>query len=101
MAAGAVSKRSGLSPGTLRDILSGRSRNPGIVSLASIAAALDCELTDLLGEADHSRSPKSDRVRGNLADAIAAIVDPIGGIEIELPSRRSRRGFARLDNSES
>jgi plasmid stability protein len=36
--------------------------------------------------------------RGNLADAIAAIVDPLGGIELDLAPRDSRRDLPNLES---
>jgi hypothetical protein len=39
-------------------------------------------------------------VRGNMADAIAAIVDPVGGIDLDLPPREpSRRRLPFADES--
>lgn len=38
------------------------------------------------------------RVAGNVADAIAAIVDPIGGIELDLPPRSTTREPPRFDD---
>ena len=46
----------------------------------------------LLLAAGLKRSPRGrQRVAGNVADAIAAIFDPIGGIELDLPPRTPRR----------
>jgi hypothetical protein len=41
----------------------------------------------LLLAAGLERAP---RVAGNVADAIAAIMDPLGGVELDLPMRSSR-----------
>jgi hypothetical protein len=38
------------------------------------------------------------RVPDNVADAIAAIVDPIGGIELDLPPRSRTREPPRFDD---
>jgi hypothetical protein len=43
-----------------------------------------------------SAAPGS-RVPGNLADAIRAIVDPVGGIELDLPERGGYREPPRFD----
>jgi phosphopantothenoylcysteine decarboxylase/phosphopantothenate--cysteine ligase len=45
----AVSLKAGLGKDVVRDILSGKSANPGIASLLALAAALDCDLSDLVG----------------------------------------------------
>jgi phosphopantothenoylcysteine decarboxylase / phosphopantothenate---cysteine ligase len=48
LSAAAASAKAGLGKGVVGDILSGKSANPGIETLAAIARALDCELTDLI-----------------------------------------------------
>ena len=102
--ANAISVGAGLNRGAVSDILDGRSRNPGIATLASIAQALGCGLEDLILRPSTSAPTlrKKEPVPGNLADAIAAIVDPIGGIVVEKSSRRSHRGipeFGATDES--
>ncbi len=49
----------------------------------------------LLLAAGLKRTPQA---AGNVADAIAAIVDPIGGIELDLPPRSPTREPPRFDD---
>lgn len=49
----------------------------------------------LLLAAGLKRAP---RVPGNVADAIAAIMDPIGGVELDLPLRSGTREPPRFDD---
>lgn len=49
----------------------------------------------LLLAAGLERTP---RVPGNVADAIAAIMDPLGGVELDLPMRSSVREPPRFDD---
>ncbi len=57
---------------------------------AAHGRSMEDEVRQILSATVHGKAP----VSGNLADAIAAIVDPIGGIELELPTRRSERSAA-------
>jgi transcriptional regulator with XRE-family HTH domain len=43
-----LAKRAGVNETYVRDILKGRSRNPQAAKLARVAAALDCEIHDLM-----------------------------------------------------
>lgn len=56
--------------------------------------SLEAEVRSILADAVNAGAPGPE----NLADAIAAIVDPIGGIEFELPSRRSHRGPVNFES---
>jgi transcriptional regulator with XRE-family HTH domain len=49
LTAAAASRKAGLGKDVVRDILSGKSANPGIVSLLALAEALGCDLSDLVG----------------------------------------------------
>ncbi len=67
--------------------------------LAARAAAhgrsVEAEAKDILSNALGGDMPE--RVPGNLADAIRAIVEPIGGIELELPIRQPVREPPRFE----
>jgi len=51
----------------------------------------------LLASALQRPPRRSQRVAGNAADAIAAIFDPIGGVELDLPQRTATREPPRFD----
>lgn len=67
--------------------------------LAARAAAhgrsVEAEAKDILSSALGGAVPEP--VPGNLADAIRAIVEPIGGIELELPIRQPVREPPRFE----
>ncbi len=67
--------------------------------LATRAAAhgrsMEAEAKDILSNALGGEPPQ--RVPGNLADAIRAIVEPIGGIDLELPIRQPVREPPRFE----
>jgi transcriptional regulator with XRE-family HTH domain len=46
----ALEKRAGLKPSAVQNILYGRSKNPSVTIVKAIAKALDCSVSDLLGE---------------------------------------------------
>lgn len=46
----ALEKQAGLKPSAIRNILYGRSKNPSLSVIQSIAAALNCSVTDLIDE---------------------------------------------------
>lgn len=51
----AASLKAGLGPDAIRTILSGRSKSPRAENLAALAAALDCDVSYLLGARDEPR----------------------------------------------
>ncbi len=48
----ALEKRAGLKPSAVQNILYGRSKNPSVTIVKAIAKALDCSVSELLGETD-------------------------------------------------
>ena len=52
ISAHAFEKKAGISKSTLQNILQGRSKNPSINVLKSVASALECTLSELLGDTD-------------------------------------------------
>lgn len=50
ISAHALEKKAGLKPSAVQNILYGRSKNPSIFILQAISKALDCSITDLIGE---------------------------------------------------
>ncbi|MEQ1696050.1 MAG: plasmid stabilization protein [Hyphomicrobiaceae bacterium] len=59
------------------------------VRAAAHGRSMEAEAKDILSTALGGELPE--RVPGNLADAIRAIVEPIGGIELELVPRQPVR----------
>jgi len=57
-----LEKKAGLRPGGVYNILSGRSKNPSIFIVQSIANALNCSVTDFI-EADETLNNKKQMVR--------------------------------------
>jgi transcriptional regulator with XRE-family HTH domain len=63
LSAYALEKRAGLKPSVVHNILQGRSKNPAISTLHSVAKALNCTVSDLIGEEAPSLSlPQQDSV---------------------------------------
>ena len=58
-----LARAAGLNDTYVRDVLSGRSKNPGIEGLQRLAAALNCEITDLTqgGDAELDKSQTNHR----------------------------------------
>lgn len=54
-----LERKSGLSVGAVQSIINGRSSNPGIEFVASVAKALDCSVDELLNNSSASSSPYS------------------------------------------
>lgn len=54
----ALSRKAGLNPTAVRDILTGRSKNPRSSTLFGLAAALRCDVSDLVGEERLRLGPK-------------------------------------------
>ncbi|MBY0264063.1 MAG: helix-turn-helix transcriptional regulator [Holosporales bacterium] len=50
LSASALERKAGIRPSTLQNILQGRSKNPSIEVLQSVAQALNCSVSELLGE---------------------------------------------------
>ncbi len=63
-----LEKKAGLKTNAVRNIVTGRSKNPNISTLKALANILECDFTDLLGESDNSDS---------VASVTAKIQDPI------------------------
>lgn len=55
-----LERKAGLKESAVRNILSGRSSNPGIESLTAIADTLDCSIDDLVGKTE-ARKLKSEQ----------------------------------------
>jgi phosphopantothenoylcysteine decarboxylase/phosphopantothenate--cysteine ligase len=72
LSAAATSLKAGLGKGVVGDILSGKSANPGVETLAAIARALDVGLGDLIGGSEPPRA-------GDGGVAGKAVVLIIGG----------------------
>lgn len=68
-----LAKRAGVKPSFVYDILHGKSRNPSMNRLASLAEVLDLHLTDLLGIAD--KPPKGQHGEGYALVSRALAVD--------------------------
>jgi plasmid stability protein len=64
------------------------------IQAARHGRSMEEEARLILAEGLKRRKPMA----GNLADAIAAIVDPVGGIELDFPSRDSRRDLPNFEN---
>jgi plasmid stability protein len=56
--------------------------------------SMEEEVRQILAEGLQGKRPAAQ----NLADAIAALVDPIGGIELDVPLRPTEREPPRFDN---
>ncbi len=54
LSASALEKKAGLRPSTLHNILLGRVKNPTIESIQSIAKALNCSVSTLIGDESYS-----------------------------------------------
>ena len=54
-----LERKSGLSVGAVQNIINGRSSNPGIEFVASVAKALNCSVDELLNDSSTSR-PKAE-----------------------------------------
>ena len=50
MSVSELERRAGLKPSTIQNILHGRSKNPGIDTIKSIAQELQCSIEELIGE---------------------------------------------------
>lgn len=59
-----LEKEAGLRPGSVYNILSGRSKNPGFLIVQSIASALDCSVSEFI-EADYTLNDKQQVAKGN------------------------------------
>lgn len=53
----ALSRLSGVKQSVISDIENGKTRNPGIETVLSLAKALGCSLNDLLGEEEKEGKP--------------------------------------------
>jgi phosphopantothenoylcysteine decarboxylase/phosphopantothenate--cysteine ligase len=61
LAATTVSKKAGLGKTAVLDLLQGRNKNPGLLTLVAIAEALDCDIEYFLGSARTSQGSPSMR----------------------------------------
>jgi phosphopantothenoylcysteine decarboxylase/phosphopantothenate--cysteine ligase len=78
LTAAAASRKAGLGKDVVRDILSGKSANPGIMSLLALAEALGCDLSDLVGVRSEAKAaPVPSGPPGPLAGRTVVLV--IGG----------------------
>ncbi len=67
LTASSVEKKSGLKVSAVRNILAGKSTNPGIETLVAIAEILECSADDLLGI--ESKNPFSSPTKGHTKKA--------------------------------
>ena len=73
----ALSLKAGLNETYVRDLLKGRSRNPRQGHLQNLAAALDCQVSDLTGEKPAARpgDATTNDAKGKLLDAFDAMTE--------------------------
>lgn len=64
------------------------------VQAARHGHSMEEEARQILAEGLRGKRPAAQ----NLADAIAALVDPVGGIELDIPQRPTERKPPRFDN---
>jgi plasmid stability protein len=64
------------------------------VQAAHHGRSMEEEARQILAEGLQGKRPAAQ----NLADAIAALVDPVGGIELDIPLRPIERESPRFDN---
>ncbi len=85
MSASELERRAGLKQSTLQNILYGRSKNPSIETIRSIAKELNCSIEELIGVGNHLNSlypePKTETVEECLWNA-TLFIKAIEGVQI-------------------
>jgi transcriptional regulator with XRE-family HTH domain len=85
----ALEKQAGLKSSAIHNILYGRSKNPSVKVIKAIAAALDCEVSELIND-EHPKSTERDSEHLNHTS-------PSGGEGIQWNSKLYLKSFEKVN----